>query len=214
MHASWKSLLGTLGLAAVVAGGGCMRGSGSRAATGAELYEACASCHGTAGQGNAAVGAPRIAGMPAWYVGAQVTRFQAGLRGKHPDDMEGLRMRAMAKQMLSEAEVTTVSTHVAGLAPVTNPAVLLGTDTGVGQQLFATCAACHGLKGEGNEAVKAPPLAGLDDWYVELQLRKFRAGIRGKAPGDPVGPIMQGMSMTIPADAIDDIAAYVHGLAR
>jgi len=199
---------------AVLAAGGCMRGSAGSAPAGATLYEACAGCHGTAGQGNVALGAPRIAGMPAWYVAAQLKRFQDGLRGKHPDDIEGLRMRAMSKQMLSEAETAAVADHVAGLAPAASPALLASADKSAGEKLYPTCAACHGLKGEGNEQVKAPPLAGIDDWYAELQLRKFRSGIRGKAPNDPVGPIMQSMSMTIPADAVDDLAAYVHSLSK
>ena len=59
-----------------------------------------------------------------------------------------------------------------------------------------------------------PPLAGLDDWYVERQLRKFRAGVRGKAAGDPIGPVMQAMSMTLQPGEIGDIAAYVHSLPR
>jgi cytochrome c553 len=216
MYGSWKSQTGVLAIAAlaVAASTACMRGTAGRVPGGSELYAACASCHGTVGQGNQSVGAPRIAGMPAWYVSSQLKRFQGGLRGKHPDDMEGLRMRAMSKQMLSDAEVDAVASHVAALPKVTNAGTFRHTDKAVGQQLFAVCSSCHGLKGEGNEAVKAPPLAGIDDWYAELQLRKFRAGIRGKAAGDPVGPIMQGMSMTIPADALDDIAAYVHGLGQ
>jgi cytochrome c553 len=199
---------------AVLAAGGCMRGSAGTPPAGATLYEACAGCHGPAGQGNVALGAPRIAGMPAWYVAAQIKRFQDGLRGKHPDDVEGLRMRAMSRQMLSDAETAAVAGYVAGLAPVTNPGLLASADKSAGEKIFPTCAACHGVKGEGNEQVKAPPLAGIDDWYAELQLKKFRSGIRGKAPNDPVGPIMQTMSMTIPADAVDDLAAYVHSLSK
>ena len=191
-----------------------MRGSAGTTPAGAELYEACVGCHGPVGQGNATLGAPRIAGMPAWYVDAQLKRFQDGLRGKHPDDVEGLRMRAMSRQMLTAAETAAVASHVAGLPSVTSPALLANADKSAGEKLFPTCAACHGLKGEGNEQVKAPPLAGIDDWYADLQLRKFRSGVRGKAPNDPVGPIMQTMSMTIPADAVDDLAAYVHSLSK
>jgi len=199
---------------AVLAAVGCMRGSAGTTPAGAELYEACVGCHGPVGQGNATLGAPRIAGMPAWYVDAQLKRFQDGLRGKHPDDVEGLRMRAMSRQMLTAAETAAVASHVAGLPSVTSPALLANADKSAGEKLFPTCAACHGLKGEGNEQVKAPPLAGIDDWYADLQLRKFRSGVRGKAPNDPVGPIMQTMSMTIPADAVDDLAAYVHSLSK
>ena len=190
-----------------------MRGSAGSVPA-AALYESCVGCHGSAGQGNVTLGAPRIAGMPAWYVGSQLKRFQDGLRGKHPDDVEGLRMRAMSRQMLTEAETAAVAAYVAALPSVANAGLLAGADKSAGEKLYPTCAACHGLKGEGNEQVKAPPLAGIDDWYAELQLRKFRSGVRGKAPNDPVGPVMQAMSMTIPADAVDDLAAYVHSLTK
>ena len=65
-----------------------------------------------------------------------------------------------------------------------------------------------------NEAVKAPPLAGQDDWYVAAQLRKFKAGIRGTVAGDPTGPIMQATSMAIPPENVNHLAAYVHSLSR
>lgn len=188
--------------------------AGREAATGAELYQACESCHGPDGGGITAQGAPSIAGLPAWYVASQLERFQAGIRGKHPDDVEGLRMRPMSLQVNSEAQRTAVAAHVASLPPVRGAARLTDADLAAGEQAFVMCVACHGPKGEGNQAVNAPPLAGADDWYVALQLRKFRSGIRGGAPGDALGPIMAAMSMAVQPDVVDDIAAYVHSLPR
>src|SRR5690606_3600127 len=107
----------------------------------------------------------------------QLERFQAGLRGKHPDDVEGLRMRPMSLQMRTEGQRRAVAAYVAGLASVRNPARLTDADPAAGGQTYVMCVACHGARGEGNELVNAPPLAGLDDWYVALQLRKFRTGI-------------------------------------
>lgn len=199
-------------LAALCAATAC--GSASASPSGVAMYRSCESCHGTRGEGNAVIGAPRIAGMPAWYVASQLERFQTGLRGQHPDDTEGLRMRAMSKQMLSKAEVDAVAGYVAGLAPVTNAKTLEQGDAATGQTAFVVCTACHGDKGQGNEQVKAPPLAGQDDWYVARQLRKFRSRVRGVAPNDPTGPIMQAMSMSIAPDNIDHLAAYVHTLPR
>jgi cytochrome c oxidase subunit II len=214
MHASSvTSFLRVLALMGLVAAGGCMRGSAGQPAA-AELYESCASCHGFDGQGNAAIGAPRIAGLPAWYVASQVTRFQSGLRGKHPDDAEGLRMRAMAKQMMTDAEIAAVASHIATFPSVKNAPTLPHSDPAAGAQAFTLCIGCHGPEGKGNEQVKAAPLAGMDDWYVALQLRKFRSGVRGKAEGDTVGPVMQAMSMAIQPETIDDLAAYVHNLQK
>ena len=191
----------------------CGTASG-REVTGAEVYRACESCHGTDGGGDTVLGAPAIAGLPEWYVDSQLERFQTGLRGKHPDDVVGLRMRPMSFQVMDEAQRTAVAQYVASLPPVRNPATLTRADAAAGEPTYAMCIACHGVKGEGNEAVSAPPLAGLDDWYVALQIRKFRSGIRGSAPGDAVGPTMAAMSMAIQPEAVEDIAAYVHALPR
>lgn len=84
-----------------------------------------------------------------------------------------------------------------------------------GRALFATCAACHGDDGSGKQAYEAPAIAGLDAWYVEAQLRKFRSGARGAHPDDAAGLRMRPMSRTLPRDEdIAVIAAYVAGLPR
>ncbi len=61
---------------------------------GQRLYADCAVCHGPAGLGNDALGAPRLAGQAAWYTARQLRKFIAGVRGAHPDDRPGASMRA------------------------------------------------------------------------------------------------------------------------
>ena len=61
---------------------------------GRELYAACAVCHGRSGDGNDALGAPRLAGQASWYTARQLRKFIAGVRGTHPDDTSGASMRA------------------------------------------------------------------------------------------------------------------------
>ena len=65
-------------------------------ARGEELFDTCAPCHGDMGEGNADIDAPAIAGLPQWYLEAQLESFKAGFRGKHVDDLPALRMRPMA----------------------------------------------------------------------------------------------------------------------
>jgi len=201
-------------LACIVAGAGCARRSEAAPVTGAELFKACVPCHGAAGEGTPAIGAPAIAGLPDWYVSAQLQAFQTGLRGKHADDTEGLRMRAMSKQMLTHAEVLAVASHVASLPGVTSAARIATVNASGAIAAFLVCATCHGAKFEGNAVVGAPPLAGRDDWYIAAQIRKFRAGIRGSAHGDAFGPVMQVNSRALAAENVDRVAAYVHALAR
>jgi len=159
------------------------------------------------------LGAPRIAGLPRWYVAAQLARFKDGRRGKHFDDAEGLKMRAMAMQMATAAEVEAVAAHVASL-PAPRPVQTLAADPAVGQAKFAVCSACHGAKGEGNEALNAPPLAGMDDWYVARQLKKFQSGVRGTVKDDAVGAQMAAMAMTVLPNEVDSMAVYVQSLSQ
>jgi cytochrome c oxidase subunit 2 len=191
-------------------------GCGGAAApiAGRDLYRSCESCHGTAGEGDSRVDAPRIAGLPAWYVSSQLERFQSGLRGKHPDDIEGLRMRAMSAQLRSKAEIDAVAEYVASLAPGPKPAPALGADPTAGAASYAVCAACHGPKGEGIQQMNGAPLAMFEDWYIARQLRKFQTGVRGRVVEDPIGMMMSGMATTVPPEGVDNVAAYVHGLSQ
>ena len=63
-------------------------------ARGMTLYAACAVCHGRSGEGNDALGAPRLAGQASWYTARQLRKFVDGIRGSHPDDTSGASMRA------------------------------------------------------------------------------------------------------------------------
>ena len=64
---------------------------------GAQVFDYCVQCHGADGAGNPDIEAPAIAGLPAWYVEAQIHKFRDGTRGAHPDDLPGLRMRPMSR---------------------------------------------------------------------------------------------------------------------
>ncbi|MGH6691389.1 MAG: c-type cytochrome [Gammaproteobacteria bacterium] len=193
---------------------GCARGSGAAAISGTDLFTACVPCHGAAGEGRTDLGAPAIAGLPAWYVSAQIERFQTGVRGHHADDVEGLRMQAMSRQLRSETETRAVASHVASLPRVTNAAAIGGGDAAAGQKAYLLCASCHGVTGSGFEEGRVPPLAGMDDWYVAAQIRKFKSGVRGTMPGDAFGPVMRSVAAPLTAENINQVAAYVHALSR
>lgn len=76
--------------------------------------------------------------------------------------------------------------------------------------LFAqVCANCHGKKGEGSEALKAPSIAGLPSWYVETQIDKFRSDLRGTNPEDPAGQIMHNIITAIDASQIVGLAKII-----
>lgn len=201
-------------LLAVLGAAGCSAASARGTLSGQQLYGACAQCHGADGAGDAKLGAPRIAGLPGWYVGVQLRHFKEGVRGKHPDDAEGLRMRAMSRQMLTDGEIDSVTQYVAHLSGPKKPFSGASADLAAGKAAFELCTACHGDHGEGSEEMKAPPLATLDRWYVESALLKFKAGVRGSVASDDTGGIMQGAASTLEATQARDVAAYIETLAR
>jgi cytochrome c553 len=199
-------LIGTLNLS------GCRLGTADAATRGQEVFETCVPCHNADGSGNPAIGAPNIAGMKEWYVEREVEKFRAGVRGMQFSDVEGMRMRPMAISLTSEDDVKAVAHYVETLPPVRHSSSLPG-DPKAGEALYATCAACHGDSGAGNQDLGAPRIAGVDDWYLATELRKFRGGVRGTNPKDREGRLMRPMARTLAdEDAIRNVVAYVETL--
>lgn len=180
----------------------------------AARYETCVPCHGADGAGNATLEAPPIGGLPAWYVENQLNSFRNGWRGTHPQDLAGMRMQPMARTLPTDRDVKEMAAYVAQLPKPAHSELALGGSIQRGQALFATCIACHGYDGAGNEALKAPPIAGHPDWYVQAQLHKFRIGARGAHPQDATGALMRPMAMTLDEQGSKDVAAYVWSLTR
>lgn len=188
---------------------------GADLARGRELFQLCAQCHGANGGGVAANLAPAIAGLPAWYVEAQLAKFKNGQRGLHADDMGGLRMYPMSRWLQNEGEQKAVAAYVASLPAVAPSATLAAGDAAKGQGYYAVCSACHGPDGAGNEGMGAPPLTGLNDWYLLSSIQKFKKSIRGSLPGDTLGPAMIGMVATLPDDAaVLDVIAHIETLRK
>ena len=182
-------------------------------ARGEQLYDLCAQCHGVDGAGRAIALAPSIAGMPQWFIEGQLHKFRNGGRGTHFDDISGMRMRPMSRWLDGDADVANVAAYVASLPKVDADPTLEGGNAETGKQKYMPCIACHGLNGEGNQALNAPPLAGMSDWYQKTALEKFKAGVRGTNPKDTTGMLMRPMSMTLADEqAILDVIAYINTL--
>lgn len=80
-------------------------------------------------------------------------------------------------------------------------------------ELYQNCAQCHGERGEGDQSIGAPAIAGLERWYVKRQLRGFQSGYRGWHPEDSAGKRMQPMALALDTDQkVDLVAAYVADL--
>ncbi len=179
---------------------------------GRALFGLCISCHGAEGYGNAALGAPAIAGMPEWYLTAQLVKFGSGARGQHPTDDAGNRMRPMARTLKSD-DYKAVAAYLATLKPRT-PEQTVGGNIEAGKGAYSTCLACHGANGEGNQALNAPPLNATNDWYLVRQLHNFKNKVRaGDAAKDPTGSVMFGMASTLADEqAMKNVISYVQSL--
>ncbi len=183
-------------------------------ARGAALFELCTQCHGSDGGGNPATLAPAIAGLPAWYIEAQLVKFKSGQRGLHAQDTGGLRMYPMSQWLRETTDIKAVSAYVASL-PQVQPAATLAQagDAAKGLGYYAICSSCHAPDGSGNQGMGAPPLAGLNDWYLLSSIQKYKKSVRGKLPGDALGAVMIGMVATLPDDAaVLDVIAHIQTL--
>lgn len=195
---------------------GCARTPGPGLARGKQVFDSCTPCHGQAGLGDAAIGAPEIAGLPRWYVAAQLVKFQGSLRGAHPDDAAGQRMRPMARSLYRPGDVESVAEYVATLTPGHPHPTLTRGDAAAGETRYTSiCTTCHGPDAAGNEALGAPPLRHQTDWYMLAQLVKFKGGLRGAHPDDATGAQMAAMSQTLEdSTAMYDVIAYIRTLQK
>ncbi len=173
----------------------------------------CASCHGANAGGMQALNAPALAGQEPWYLQRQIRHFQNGARGADTSHLPGTQMAAIAKTLTSSADVNAVAHFVASLPIVEHPVTIEG-DPNAGKAQFNTvCTACHGNKADGIEALHAPRLSGLNDWYVATQMDQFINGSRGTHAADTFGQQMRPMAATVADEqTIKDIAAYLNSL--
>jgi cytochrome c oxidase subunit 2 len=201
---SWVAAQSTFAETQMVADG--------NAAVGAAQYAVCAACHGQQGEGLQALNAPKLAGQEAWYLQRQLKSYKAGMRGAHEDDIFGKQMAPMAATLVNDAAIANVVAYIQTLPDNPAPATIDG-DVVNGQRLYNTCAYCHGKDAQGIQAINAPRMAGMTDWYLASQLKNFRAGIRGEHPQDFYGKQMGFMGRTVHDDkSVNDLVAYINTL--
>jgi cytochrome c553 len=191
-----------------------MCSAASFAADGPKLFAPCVACHGNKGEGNPTLNAPAIAGQDTAYLERQLRNFRSDRRGSHKSDAFGAQMRALASA-LDDAAVAKLASHVASL-PKTVTATPARGNLHNGNNLYqGKCGACHGGTAEGNTALKAPRLAGLDAAYIKRQFGYFRDGVRGTNPQDLPGRQMALMAKTLPTERdLDDVIAFIHQQGR
>lgn len=179
-------------------------------AAGQSLYAVCSACHGMKGEGNPALNAPKLSGQGDWYLKRQLNNFKQGARGTHDKDVYGKQMAPMAATLADGAAIESVVAYIKTLPDSPAPSTVK-INTQDGRNLYATCGACHGADGRGVQAMNAPRLAGMSDWYLVTQLKNFKQGIRGAHPKDMYGPQMVSMAAIVADDqATNDLVAYIN----
>ena len=182
------------------------------AQVGAAQYAVCTACHGQQGEGLKALNAPKISGQEPWYLRRQLNNYKAGRRGVHEDDIYGRQMAPMAGTLIDDAAIENVIAHIQTFPDNPAPATVQG-DVVRGERIYAVCSYCHGSDAQGIQAINAPRMAGMTDWYLASQLQNFRSGIRGGHPQDFYGKQMGFMGRNLQTDEqINDVIAYINSL--
>lgn len=188
-------------------------GQQGNAAAGNVYQQICLACHGDKGQGNLQLKSPSIAGLPDWYVIAQLKKFKSRLRGGHEKDLTGGQMQAIAMS-LSEEQMKAAAATITKMPLHATKNTIKG-DAAKGMYIYMDfCMACHRYNGSGEVALRSGQLVGLQDWYMLGQLEKFRAGIRGTDRKDEDGLRMRESASRLREKDMADVLAYVAQLAE
>jgi cytochrome c553 len=177
---------------------------------GKAAYGPCVACHGVNAEGNPALNAPALASQSAAYLARQLRFFRNGVRGTAPGDTPGAQMVPMAALLADDAAIDNVAAYLASL-PAARPTARVDGDAVAGNKHFQSkCGACHGTRGQGNDALNAPKLVGIGDAYLVRQVKAFQQSLRGAHADDTYGKQMQMMSVLVDDEALDDIAAFLN----
>lgn len=184
-------------------------------AQGAAVFQnVCAQCHGAKGEGKVELKTPSIAGLPAWYAKIQLANFREGRRGHEAADPQAFMMAAIAKALQPE-QIAAVTAHVEKMPlviPMAKDREMAGTDVAEGARLYyERCMECHRYNGSGEMTFGSAQLIGLQAWYLEDQLRKFKSGKRGTVKSDINGAKMVQMTNQFIEDdqMLRNVVAYI-----
>ena len=171
------------------------------------VQQVCAACHGLDGN-SSRPDVPSLAGQVEAYLEGQLHAFAAqgeqrpnGVMGAIAVNLSAAEMKRAAvyysRQTLSPSTVVDASRqrHARGERLF---------DTGLPEKGLASCASCHGTRGEGLPDL-FPRLAGQHAPYIAEQLRHFRDGSRTSDPQ----AVMREVAAHLADREIDAVSKYV-----
>ena len=145
---------------------------------GAQLFQQCAQCHGTSGNGSETGDIPRIAGQHFNVLVRQIVDYRHDTRWD-------IRMEHYAgRNVLGDAQaIADVAEYVNRLARERPRNVGDGELVAHGAEIYAQrCAKCHGPQGEGDDPGSIPRLAGQ---HYDYLLRQMHDAVDGRRPNFP-----------------------------
>ncbi|MEZ4240919.1 MAG: c-type cytochrome [Myxococcota bacterium] len=150
-----------------------------------EALRACVACHGTDGEAGAGGRIPRLAGQRVEYLVASLDAYAAGRRasgimGPVADRLTAAQRREAAEHYARQPRPAPSATRSGRGEDIARH--------GIPDDWAPPCGPCHGPRALGvGEHPRYPVLDGQPPAYLEAQLRLFREGRRGAAPGRPHG---------------------------
>lgn len=168
----------------------CAQQPGGDAARGAVLADTCMGCHGIKGYRNAypSFHVPKLGGQSAEYLLIALQGYKDQTRAHNT-------MHAQVASMTAD-DLRDLAAYLAGQGgPKTGATVRTA-----GQDLVATCAACHGEAGI-SPSPTWPNLAGQHRDYLEHAIRQYKTGERKD-------PVMGAQAQIIKDEDIRRIAEY------
>ena len=123
-------------------------------------------------------------------------------------------MAPMAATVAADSAMDNVIAHIQSFPDTPAPVTVQG-DVARGEELYGICAYCHGVEGQGIQAMNAPRTAGMTDWYLVRQIQNFKSGVRGSHLSDYYGFQMNLLAANLQDDqAINDLVAYINTLGK
>lgn len=170
---------------------------------------ACFSCHGLSGQGDAGAAFPRLAGLDAHYLTAQMEAYAEGTRpsrvmgriARELDPADRAAVSVYYSQLPAEGALVPAAAAPDGRL-IQHGAVLYAQ--GSAERGIQACANCHGPNGSGLNRIY-PAIAGQPASYIDAQLRLWREGRRENDLHDVMPTIAGNMT----DEDIQAVSAYL-----
>jgi cytochrome c553 len=170
-------------------------------ANGARLYETCAACHGTNGEGVSDGSVPSLAGQSFNVIAKQIVDFRVGQRTDS-------RMAHFTdtRHLAYSQHVADVAAYIATLP---RSSAKTAPPVGGGAMLYVrACERCHGPTGAGVEDTLAPRVAGQ---HYEYLLRQLEDALSGRRP--TLVESHAALVRSLSRDDLGSIAAYLASTA-